>query len=378
MIRLFVLLGIFSALLMALFFLWEHRFERAPEFATVRLADLKGMTSPAAGVEWLGPESDPSVRLRVEKPDNPIFVRIKFPMRTPVDFLHVRFHMKSRGLKVGQDPWADGRCIIEWHQAAGGVSENDAVASARGDDLGEVVDFVMRPKQSPAVPVLRLENLGQTGELELTQFEATVVRERWAWKIGRWLLLAAWLAWAYALLIYTGAKGGLSSLLAASVWLWMALYFVVPGPWENLRPLATPFQMGPEVAKPSLPGIEVKSKETAATSNAEAVTSIGKIPIQGDLLLRIKFHFVKLRPLLHLLLLLGPALVIGLLVGMRPALWLTAIFSIGTEVAEVAFGYGFDSADVCDLIWDAIGIGLGLWLSHFVLIWISSRKTRLN
>lgn len=336
-IRSFALLGIFSVLVMALFFFWQQRFERTPEFSTVRLADLRGVASPAAGVDWLGAEADPSVRLRVENPNNPVVVRIKFPVSTPVDFLHVRFRMKSRGLKVGNDPWADGRCIIEWHPAAGGVSENDAIASARGDDLGEVIDFVMRPKQSPAVPVLRLEHLGQAGELELTQFEATVVRERWAWKIGHWLLLAAWLAWAYALVIHTGATGRLRSLLAASVWLLMGIYFVVPGPWENLRPLAVPFEMGPEVVKPIFPGIEVKSREIADTSNAAALTSVGKIPIQGDLLLRIKFQFLKLRPLLHLLLLFGPALLIGLLVGMRPALWLTAIFSIGTEVAEHGF-----------------------------------------
>ena len=373
--RIFALLGIFCALVTALFFVWQLRFERDPEFFAVRLVDLKGMSSPTAGVEWLGPASAPTVRLSVNNAGSPVLVRIKLPMTKPIDFLHVRVRMKSLGLSVGQEPWSDGRCIIEWHPAGGGVSENDAVASVRGDDPGEVMNFVMHPKKSPAVPVLRLEHLGQAGVLELTEFEATAVRETWVWKIGHWALLAAWLAWAYVLVRHTGAKCRLRSMLAALVWLLMGIYFVVPGPWENLRPLAAPFQMGPEIAKASSTNIAEKPWVTDQAADVTEVKSVGKIPAQGDLLLRIKFQFLRLRPLLHLLLLFGPTLLIALLVGTRPALRLTAIFSFATEVAEVAYGYGFDSADVGDLIWDGVGIALGLWLSQFVMTAIFARRS---
>lgn len=373
--RRFALLGSFVALVAAIFYLWQQRFERSPQFPTYRLADLKAMTAPVAGVEWLNTGCNPRIRLSADKAGTPVCVRMEFPGILPVDALQVRVRMESHGLKAGQEAWDDGRCIIEWHPVGGGSSENDAVASVRGDDPGEVTNFVMRPKLSPAVPVLRLEFLGRAGEFELTLFEATVVRETWVWKIGCWVILAAWLAWSYGFVVHIGGKGWLRSLLGASLWLLMGIYFVVPGPWGNLRPLAAPFQVGQEVAKPLSPGKEPNPQLTGLATDAIALKSVGEIPIKGDLLLRIKFIFFKLRPLLHILLLLGPALVIALLVGSRSALWLTAIFAAATEVAEVAFGYGFDLDDVYDLVSDAIGIGLGLWLSHGLISWTILRRS---
>ncbi|MEO8617220.1 MAG: hypothetical protein ABI600_18930 [Luteolibacter sp.] len=331
------------------------------------------MTTPVAGVEWLGPETNPRVRLKVDKADAPVCVRIALPGILPVDWLHVRVCMKSNGLEVGQNFWDDGRCIVEWHPAGGGPPENDSVASVRENDPGEVLDLVLSPKGASAIPVLRLEHLGRAGDFELTRFEATVVRETRIWKIGRWGLMIGGLVWAYSLISSFGGKERVRCLMAAALWVVMGIYFVVPGPWKNLRPLAAPFNLGPEVAPPPSVGSLTKSKAVDSHPPSAVVRSVGNIPLKGDLTLLIKFHFFKLRPVLHSLLLFAPALLIALLVGWRPALWLATLFALAIEGAEAAFGYGFDWLDVTDLISDALGIVIGLLLARRLLAWRLSR-----
>jgi hypothetical protein len=98
-----------------------------------------------------------------------------------------------------------------------------------------------------------------------------------------------------------------------------------------------------------------------------SVPALGKIPVQGGLALRIKYFLAQARPLLHVLLLFAPSLAIACLVGRRPAFFIGVTLALAIELAQVAFGYGFDWVDVVDLANDAIGIALAIWVCKKML-----------
>ncbi len=365
--RRLTLTGTFLLLLGALYGFWQHRFERAPGYPTVRLSDLRAIASPAPGVEWLGPETYPRLRLRVDQTHSKVVARVDLPQIQAVSFLHVRFQVSPTDLMPGKETWQDGRCVIEWHlQARGSAWENNPFCSARHSEASGIVEMVLRPDHPPAIPALRLENLGTSGDLELSMFEATVLRERRVWKISRWFLLAGWLAWAVAWIGPRGKTGRLRPLLASAIWLVMGLYFVVPGPWKDVRSFAGPFQISPD--PPAVPDFSAPASRPAAPaiyrSSAKFVVleSVGKIPDQGDFTLRLKRYAANARPLLHIILLFAPTLAMACLVGRKPARSLAVILALAIETAQLAFGYGFDWVDVFDLASDAVGIALGLWL----------------
>ena len=365
--RRLTLFGTFALLLAALFGLWQYRFERSPGYPSVRLSDLRKIASPTPGVEWLGPETAPGLRLRVDPIHFAVVARVDLPPLKAVDFLHVRFHISATDLRPGHEIWADGRCMIEWHpQAGSSVWENDPFYSVRHHQTSGDAERVLRPNHPPATPTLRLENLGASGDLQLSMFEATVLRERWIWKIGRWLLMAGWLAWAVAWIGPGGKIGWFRPLLASAIWLVMGLYFVVPGPWKDIRSFGHPFQIGSEITvAPDLSAPVVRRDRPPLDlqwTNPAVLESVGEISDQGDFTLRLKHYATNARPLLHMILLFAPALALACLVGQKPARSLTIILSLAIEAAQAAFGYGFDWMDVCDLANDAIGIALGLWL----------------
>lgn len=368
--RRLTLLGTFVLLSGALYGLWQHRFERAPESPTVRLSELRAIASPAPGVEWLGPESSPHLRLRVDQAHSKVVARVDLPQIHAVSFLHVRFKVTTTSLVPGKKTWQDGRCLIEWHpQARGSAWENNPFCSAKYSESSGIVEMVLRPDHPPAIPALRLENLGTSGDLELTMFEATVLRERLVWKIGRWLLMAGWLAWAVAWIGPRGKSGRLRPLMASAIWLVTGLYFVVPGPWKDVRSFAGPFQIGaetPAVADHSLSAARPERPDSPTvnrlSANPTALESVGKIPDQGDFTLRLKHYAANARPLLHILLLFAPTLAMACLVGRKPAGSLAAILALAIEASQLAFGFGFDRVDVFDLASDAVGISLALWL----------------
>jgi hypothetical protein len=155
----------------------------------------------------------------------------------------------------------------------------------------------------------------------------------------------------------------LRPLLAASIWLTMAIYFVVPGPWKVLHPFGATFQIGPEIGNSAFTSPQFEAPPpslSAAAGSALDLKSVGKIAENGDLTLRIKRYLAPLRPLLHSLLLFAPTLVLACLIGIRRAAFLMVILALGIEAAQIAFGYGFDVVDVFDLLADGIGIVLGL------------------
>ena len=369
--RRLTLAGTFLVLLAALFLLWQYRFERSPEFPTYHLADLRAAASPSPGVEWLGPETLPKLRLRVDQAHPRVVARLDLPEMKAVDLLHLRFQVTASKLRPGKEFWEDGRCLIEWHPQSGGTEwENDPVCSVRHDQATAVAEQVMRPDQAPAIPALRVENLGRTGDLEISVFEASVLQERTVWKIGRCLLMAGWLAWAVAWIGCRGKCGFVRSLFAASIWLVMGIYFVVPGPWKGVRPLGGPLQIGPEIAAfhaAAAPApVPQNTSRNQPSASPVVLDSVGKIPDQGDFTLRLKHYAKNARSMLHVALLLGPTLLIACLVGRKPARSLAIILALAIEAAQLAFGFGFDWVDVFDLACDAAGIALALTAHRYL------------
>lgn len=357
--RRIILSGIFFTLTATLYFLWQYRFERSTEFPTYRLEELRPQAGRVSGVEWSGGEKDAAITLRVDQSKLPVVTRLEFPGLNAVSSLHLRYRITSGQLEPGREKWADGRGMIEWHSdKSRSTWENDGFTSVRDDSDSGIVECVLRPEAPPAVPALRLENLGTAGELTLSMFEATVLREREIWRIGRWILMAAWIAWVAACIGPVGRHWFVRPALTGAVSLLMVIFFVVPGPWKILHPLGGKFQIGPEIRNIQLP----PTSPEIGNQPAPKLESVGKIPDKGDITLRIK-HLANLaRPLLHSLLLFAPALVISCLIGWKRMIPLMALLSVAIETAQVMFGYGFDWADVFDLFNDAIGIALAVLL----------------
>lgn len=355
----------FLALVAALVLLWTHRYEQVPGLPVWRLADLRTGVPKVPGVEWTGKADDPGLRLIVDKPTPRVALRLSIPGVPALDMLQLRYRMAAKGLTPGKEKWEAGRMMIEWHleQVAGEV-EQDPVGGAKLEEEFGHVTLIAASENGPARPALRIEHLGLAGQLELEDLEVTAVRERQLWKTGRWFLACGWLIWLVACM---GPNPGVARwrvLAAAGIWLAMGIQFVVPGPWKIARPLAERFELGERAHEPpsgqappsmeSLPSLEISSG---------AVPSSGKLPVRGGLALRIKLLASQIRPLLHVLLLMAPVFASALLVGRKPTLVLAVLLSLAIEGVQAAFGYGFDWLDVMDLLTDAVGIALGLWLA---------------
>lgn len=363
--------GVFLILMGALYVIWNLRFERSPEFQTFHLADLRKTSHLPEGAEWSGPESHPTLMLRADPAKSGMAIHFDLPVMKPVDFLHVRFQVAARQLVPGSEYWQDGRAMIEWHPADGRSKlDYDPFASARENDLTDVTEMVMRPDVALAVPSLRVENLGVGGEFEIRSFEASVLRERMIWKAGRWILVAAWIAWAVAWIRSFEKPGLIRELLAACVWLLMGIYFVVPGPWKSLRALGTPFVLAEavtgqgNVAEASSPaGASIRSETPGSPF---ALESVGQIPNKGDFTLRLKLYAENARSLLHAFLLFGPTLVSACLVGRKASVTLAIVLALCIEAAQYSFGFGFDRVDVFDLACDAVGILAALGVHRYL------------
>jgi hypothetical protein len=356
--RRFIPVASFFALLAALCLLWVHRFERVPGLATWQLADLRTAAPPVQGLLWSEDAARTKLQLRTTEGGPPVAARLAIPGAPAVPGLHLRFRMSARGLVPGARNWEDGRFLIEWHPASGaGPVANELVGSIRSDERGGLIELVILAEGEDVMPSVRLENLGSSGEFELADLEITAVRERMLWKSGKWLLAGAWLGWFAACIRLRPGIAWWRALLAAAICVLMGIHFVVPGPWKPQRPLHQGFQLG-EVS----PARAAPPADPPPSLQPGALPSLGKLPDQGSLILQIKVHAASIRPLLHALLLFGPALALAFLLGRKPALLLMSGMALAIESAQMAFGYGFDLVDVFDLACDAAGIGLALWL----------------
>ncbi len=350
--------------------LWNHRYEQIPGAGSLGLADLARQNPSPGTAAWSG--NGRQTRLTITAGTPPPVVRLKLPDTPRVEALHLVVQVEASNLSIGRHDWDDGRLLVEWQPGGqSGGMELDPIASARGNERKGPWELVARPVNRPALPVLRIEHLGSAGDFSVTRVEATPVRERLAWKLLSWPLLAGW--FALAALAAGFQRGHWRPLLAAGIWLVFAFEFIVPGPWKSARPMAASFQLGPEspTSLPSPAILEAAAEPVAAPNQPaepgpEALPS-GRIPTAGNPVLRVKAALPRVRPLLHGLLLFVPTLLVLFLIPRKRALVIATTCSGSIELAQTLFGYGFDATDLLDLLWNAAGIALALWIHPHLL-----------
>lgn len=357
-------------LIAALVGLWRFRFERLPDIPSFTLGDLRnlGPVLPPGAV-WTGSAEQPALRLTAGVEQPRVVVRTELPGFPGVGALYVKFSINAKNLKIGPQKWDDGRVMIEWRSTAtGNRQEIDPVCSLRDSESSGEISLVVRALSGHSIPVLRMEHLGRSGEFEISDLEMIPVKERTLWKSGRWVLLVSWLGWIWAILSGV-SRPAWRGVLAAAVWLGMAVCFAVPGPWKTLRPMVMPFEIGLPVASTSPspenePVLDCKPPQTTSIlpSVPPSPEALGALPLQGGWIIQMKSHLAMLRPLLHSLLLFGPTLVFAWLVGRKSAVTLAFGLGVSIEAAQTAFGYGFNWVDVFDLFCDGLGIALAMWV----------------
>ena len=357
-----------ALLIGALITLQRYRFEKVPEIPVITLADLNAAKPILTeGARW---EDDQETRfLFFDAGTRASDQAIRFDL-SPIEIaeaLHITFELQADSLVCGQKNWEDGRLLVNW-DGSGGISTNetDPVGSVRDEEHIHETSVVVRPTSEPSRPTLHVENLGPSGTLSLSQIEITSVRERALWKAGRWVLLAGWLSWLYIALESPTQHSAPRRAMSSAIWVGMAVLFVFPGPWENLRPLITNFDLGESTG--SSEGIEVLARAAnqqlpigQATPANEPTESLGQIEPKEGLILTAKRLLKSQRNLLHVLLFFLPTFAFAGLLGWRAALILSGLLSLGMEAAQLGFGYGFDLQDMGDLACDFTGILMALW-----------------
>jgi hypothetical protein len=354
---------------------WQHRFEIDPAHPHLSLGDLSrdAVLDPGVSI-YRTPAGTTEVILRADNPSNPVVQLLPLPLSEEVEFLMFDIAVKAEGLVPGPTPWSDGRMMIEWHPADHPL-EAQYLTSSRADDASETVCMVTCPAHGPAIPILRLENLGSSGSFHLKHCRIDVVRETAWWRIGHWLLLGAWFTWAAAVAAWGRTSGLGGALLAAALWVFCATQWAVPGPWGSIRPLAPLFAIG-EVKGRAVLSVPARtaSPSPAATTNAKPPRSLGELPFGGSLLLEIKDHIKQARPLFHSLLFLGPTLAFVFLIGRWRSVLFSALLAGAIEWSQYLFGFGFDESDLFDLSFDALGVALALLVHARVIKWFRKRK----
>jgi hypothetical protein len=386
--RLAILTISLAALIGLIYLSWQHRFEALGGSCASNLADLREVRQNAAstGVSWQGSEDQPVLRMQVAAPERNLVHRIGIPDCGVVKFLHLRLRIAGDRLLPGKEIWEDGRLLIEWHRPGGDGPKIEYIGSIRGDGIKED-EFIVSAIKGLAVPVLRLEHMGRSGAFELQKFEVREVRETKWWLYGRWTLAAAWLAWTSALVLTISKISLLRVMGAAAIFVTMGAMAVVPGPWKIQRPFGDAFVIKevlsfittPASPKSTSEG-EINSNKAIASPSAISTLAgpekaLGKLPVQGGLLLKAKYLLEPLRPLLHAMLIMMPTLAMIWIAGWRPALVLALLLSISIELGQIAFGYGFDRVDIADLFHDAFGIAAAMAVAKVYVKWKAARST---
>jgi hypothetical protein len=180
------------------------------------------------------------------------------------------------------------------------------------------------------------------------------------------------------------------ALGASAIFVTMGALAVVPGPWKIQRPFGDAFVIK-EVAQSADTLIQKQpqtngaaqidpakpaTKPSTTPAFAGPQQALGKIPVQGGLLLKAKYALEPFRPLLHALLIMIPTLAMAWLAGWRPALVLAVMLSIAIELGQIAFGYGFDRVDVSDLLNDALGIAVAMLVAKVYVKWRAGTSER--
>ncbi|MEK7950854.1 VanZ family protein [Luteolibacter soli] len=357
---------------------WQHRFEIDPSYPHLSLDDLVRDAVPDPGVTiQRNPAGNTEVTLTAGNPSSAVVQLLPLPLPGKVEFLMFDFAVKAEGLVPGPSPWSDGRVMIEWHPAHHRM-EAQYLVSSRGNDAAENPCVVDDSPHGPAVPVLRLEHLGSSGSFHLKHCRIDVVRETAWWRIGHWVLLAGWFAWAAVVATWGRTSGLGASLLAAALWVFCVTQWAVPGPWGSIRPLAPLFAISEPAGRAvlSAPAVPPAAKPPASTATppAQVPKSLGELPFGGSLLLEIKDRIKQARPLFHTLLFLGPTLVLVFLIGRWKSAVFAALLAGAIEWSQYLFGFGFDESDLFDLSFDALGVVLAILVHSRLSRWWRERK----
>ena len=386
--RLTVLTLILGLLLAVTFLLWQHRFKRVASLPGLSLSDLAGAATPVPGARWEGSGLETELILEVDGEGTRVSQRLALDRLGRVDFLMADFQVEATGLVPGRNYWEDGRVVIEWRDPEGNM-DLDYLVSMRGTEIGRRSTLVSRPATRQASVALRVEHLGKSGAFRMVQGRFAAVEETAFWRYGRWLLFTGWLLWATAVAGWGNASGLVRPLFAAAAWTLIAHEVIFPGPWRAFRSLVAPFEMGAEKEVSPAPNAGLPAKPahpapvtTAGPSKSETppwpvgpkkaaapLASVGKLPPERNLLLRLKYAIKGIRPLLHVILFFAPALFFALLVGRKRSLVMCAILAGGTELAQLLFGYGATWEDLGDVVMDGAGVGLAFLAYRKVSAW---------
>ena len=369
-LRGFLLIVMFALLVAATLAGWSRRFEMRPDVAVWRLGE-DAEWSARAGLAWAGEGKGWEFRVSDGIPRIVAFLALPETHRSGL--LHAAVRMDCEDLEVGAMPWEDGRLFLEWRDPGDGSRLGiDTLGSVRSGMPPVRDESVFRPPVEGAIAVLRVEHLGSRGMMRIGHLELRAVRESAAWRFTPWLLGLGWFGWLAAACRHLASPGLHSwwrAVPAAAAVMVFAHFFILPGPWKAVRPFGIPFHLpvaAGEVPVAGFSGPAARAAEPAPLEgSAPAVgeaSSLGKIGVQGGLVLKIKHALQWIRPVLHALLLAAPAWLLACLCGRRAALWVCVMLSLGVESAQMAFGYGFDWVDVFDLFCDAAGIAVGLWI----------------
>lgn len=363
-----VLFLTFLLLVAALVFLWFQRFQKVAGSPVWTLDDLHRLDQGTPGVSWIQGPGGPAVRIGSAAGKGGFALRLPLPGAPETEALHLSFRLRAIDLIQGSQVWENGRFLIEWRQRGLPVEsapETDPIGSVRFQDTDQIRGVVAVPLAGPATPSLRMENLGVSGEFELSDLQVTIVEESRLWNLGRWGVLCGFLGWAATVVRCWSRIGRFRAWLVAGIWVMMGIQFVVPGPWKVQRPMRIPFALGqtsgpgrPADSSPVMPSVE----------GPQIIRASGDIPVQGSLPLRVKFLVTRARPVLHALMLAAPAFCIAALAGRGPAWLLSGLLAALIELSQWGFGYGFGWDDVADLLCDAVGIAMGIhacaWLAR--------------
>lgn len=373
----FAAVALFLLLAAATVRVWQNRFVADDRVAQVDLADFSAAFATARGVNWSSETQQLELTRLPGAP--PIVIKHAFPGIATAKAIHFSLYFSSNQLTSGPNPWDDGRCFLEWRDPKTHERlDISAIGSIRGTHRSEV-EVVLRAPSEGAIPILLLEHLGTSGTLTIETLVATSVHQSRSWAIFRVVLPFAWVAWAwFSLVVWSRHHRPIRHFISALVFVAMGLAFVLPGPWKALRPVGLPFELNLSPAalkKPSTvqsspnvlaPRAVVPRIERAAPPRLKPV---GELPVQGGMVLKIKKALPLLRPLLHVLLLFGPALAFAFFSGRRAAIVYGGLLSVLIEAAQTSMGYGFDAWDVLDLACDSAGIALALLLHHRLQSW---------
>jgi len=329
-IRPFVLVSALLPLCAGIVLLWQHRFKREGNRFEVTLENLVPVSTRA---KQLVRDNEPGAVIMKAAPHGAGQVALfDFPPQMPPEFLYVRLRVLSKNLHPDSGSWQNGRTIIEWHDPRGIESVVFLpIQCAEYDSLDEPPPFVVKSAFPGAVPRLRIEHLGRDGTYQVEKLALLPVGESGFWRFGGPLLVFCWLAWVVVLCRKNKKPALWRGFLAGVVFIAMGFYLVVPGPWKVIRPLGFEFNLDEN-------GHDIPNEATSSTGEAmnlkhtpHAPEPLGKMDVQGGLLIKIKLYLSMIRPLLHGVLFLGPAFLLAWLVGKKSSIMLLVMIIFGIE-----------------------------------------------